>query len=100
MREVTDNLDDIVSELLHNFCLTLNPDQLDAWQKTRIYKVMGLAMLGLLKLLQCCSADYEPLMKSTISIVNTASIIMKVVTLDVFCTWAEVSFSSNYHTIS
>lgn len=68
----------------------MSSEHLPNLKTAAIHKRMGMTLLYVLKLLQRCLLHKFGLGKISDSLINVGIIIMKAVTLDVFCTWAEV----------
>lgn len=78
------------------FLGVLNTDQIISWKAHKIYRHMGFTFLILLELLQCCDKKNHLLARIVDCLLQITCDVMKAVTIDVFCAWAEVNkFSIN-----
>lgn len=71
----------------------LNTEEMKSWKARNIYQHMGFTFLNLLKLLQCCDNNNRFLAKIVHTLLQISCDVMKAVTVDVFCVWAEVRTS-------
>ncbi|KAF5280127.1 hypothetical protein FQR65_LT15076 [Abscondita terminalis] len=78
----------IFKEMLENLS-KFNLDKVKNWTHIRIQQHIGYTLLHVLQLLNKCPTSIK---KLNDSLINSAITIMKAVTLDVFCTWAEVQY--------
>ncbi|XP_030758370.1 uncharacterized protein LOC115884060 [Sitophilus oryzae] len=107
-----DTIDDIiiVTGLILNNLTGLFTDQMETMIKKQIYVHMGFTLLKLLDLLLYIDENIVALTKIVNSVISVTCIIVKSVTLDIFCEWAEVEYIDRslqvvvaekaYHTIS
>nr|XP_022919643.1 uncharacterized protein LOC111428382 [Onthophagus taurus] len=86
---IINSLEDNTKQLLLN-CSLSNIQATPGLIKHRKHKLMGAAFLSILKLLKLCQIENKSLFITIENLVNTASSLMTVVTIDVFCTWAEI----------
>ncbi|KAF5304347.1 hypothetical protein FQA39_LY09726 [Lamprigera yunnana] len=79
---------DIFNEMLKNLA-RFNQEKVKDWTFVRLQGHIGYTLLNVLQLLNKCPVTLNRLI---CMIINIAVEIMKVVTVDVFCVWAEVNY--------
>lgn len=68
----------------------LNVKQMMSLKAQKIFRHMGFTFLTLLELLQCCDNSNPILTRIVCCLLQVTCDVMKAVTVDVFCAWAEV----------
>lgn len=86
--EHIDNICEITKIILLNLS-GIYADQIQNWKKDQIYNHMGLCLLALFKLLLQCDQNCLVLRQFIVNVIQTCCSIIKNVTIDVFCAWAE-----------
>ncbi|KAK4880881.1 hypothetical protein RN001_004200 [Aquatica leii] len=86
--ETLERIADVFNEMLENLA-KFNPDKVQSWTFVRLQEHIGYTLLHILKLLNHCPISLERLINS---LINSTITIMKAVTLNVFCVWAEVQY--------
>ncbi|CAH1100977.1 unnamed protein product [Psylliodes chrysocephalus] len=91
--EVEDDIDSLceVSNMILFNLSGINSDQLKNLNQDKIYKHMGFCLLTLFELLLQCDKNCLSLKKFITYVIKTCSAIIQNVTLNVFCTWAEIN---------
>lgn len=70
----------------------INADQVKAMKADHIYQQMGFVLLKLYELLLSLDLNNQAVCRLVPSLISSTSNIMRCITLDVFCSWAEVSY--------
>lgn len=68
----------------------VSSEHLPGLKTAAIHERLGMTLFYVLKLLQRCLLHEFSLGSISDSLINVGIVLMKAVTLDVFCTWAEV----------
>ncbi|XP_044257876.1 uncharacterized protein LOC123006969 [Tribolium madens] len=89
--ENCEKLCDSASQILLNLT-GLHGDQLQNIKLDSVYQCMGFTILNLLDLLLMCEEKNKALTPLIEKLTKTCCSIMMAVTLDVFCSWAEVEY--------
>lgn len=78
-----------MAKMLNNIS-AVSSEHLPGLQTAAIHERMGMTLLYVLKLLRRCLLHEFGLGKISDSLINVGIVLMKAVTVRVFCTWAEV----------
>lgn len=80
------------------YAYSIPPSILQQWNKRRIYEHMGLTFFKLLKLMRICPIGNEFYKKIVMTLTEGLTCVLKAITINVYCTWAEVIIIHfNYH---
>lgn len=69
-------------------------DQVRSMKTDHVYQQMGFVLLKLYKLLLTVDLDNRTVCKLLPPVISNTCNIMRCITLDVFCSWAEVSLTT------
>lgn len=69
----------------------INADQVRLMKADHVYQQMGFVLLKLFELLLNLDLDNQTVCKLLPSLISSTCNIMRCITLDVFCSWVEVS---------
>ena len=90
MKILKDKIEDVIKKLLENFMPTGDDDN-SKLKVSQIYVYVGLSIMRLLQLLRACDTNNLNLTVIFDTIIIYICELGKTVTVDTYCSWAEVS---------
>ncbi|CAH0552693.1 unnamed protein product [Brassicogethes aeneus] len=87
--EFIEKINEVTNIILYNLT-GLYSDKMKTWKVEKIYEHMGYSLIKLFDLLLYCEKDNILHRQFLENILKTSCAILKNVTIDVYCTWAEI----------
>nr|XP_023018014.1 uncharacterized protein LOC111507024 [Leptinotarsa decemlineata] len=89
VEDKVENISEVTNIILQNLS-GIYSDQIKNLKTIQIYQHMGYCLLYLFELLLYCDKDHLPLRKFVKNIFRTCCSIIRNITINVFCAWAEI----------
>lgn len=86
-----------VTNIILQYLTGLYPGHIKNLKAVQIYQHMGFTLLSLFELLLSCDKENINLRKFIENLLKTCCTIIKNVTINVFCSWAEVSENKAFY---